>query len=46
MNDVSGVGIVRKVALSVVLLLALSMLVPFWDGLADELGIGLSTPLL
>jgi hypothetical protein len=43
LNDVSGVGIVRKVGLSIVLLLALSMLVPFWDGLADELGIGLST---
>lgn len=46
LNDVSGVGTVRKVGLSIVLLLALAVLLPFWDGLADELGIGLSTPLL
>ena len=46
LNDVSEVGNVRKVGLSIVILLALAVLLPFWDGLAEELGIGLSAPLL
>lgn len=46
LNDVSEVGTVRKIGLSVVILLALAMLLPFWDGLAEELGIGPTAPLL
>jgi hypothetical protein len=46
LNDVSEVGTVRKIGLSIVILLALAVLLPFWDGLAEELGIGLSAPLL
>ncbi len=46
LNDVSEVGTVRKVGLSLLILLALAILLPFWDGLAEELGIGLSSPLL
>ncbi|KAG0565024.1 hypothetical protein KC19_8G157100, partial [Ceratodon purpureus] len=44
LNDVTEVGTVRKVGLSIVLLLVLATLLPFWDGLREELGIGLSAP--
>lgn len=45
LNDVTEVGTLRKVGLLVVLAFALAMLLPLWDGLAEELGIGLGTPL-
>jgi hypothetical protein len=44
LNNVTEIGTVRKVGLSIVLLLALATLLPFWDGLGEELGIGLSAP--
>lgn len=40
LNDVTEVGTVRKVGFSIVLLLSLVLLLPLWDGLAEELGIG------
>lgn len=43
LNDVSSVGWQREVLLAVLLLLAAATLLPIWDGLADELGIGIST---
>jgi membrane-associated protease RseP (regulator of RpoE activity) len=46
LNDVTEVGALRKAGLVFILLFALAMLLPLWDGLADELGIGPGTPLL
>jgi hypothetical protein len=46
LNDVTEVGAWRKAGLVFILLFALAMLLPLWDGLADELGIGPGTPLL
>ena len=41
MNNVSGVGRVRKGLLVASLVLTVATLLPFWEGLAEELGIGL-----
>lgn len=36
LNDVTEVGTVRKVGLSLALLLALGVLLPLWDGIVEE----------
>ncbi|CAM6045604.1 unnamed protein product [Sphagnum compactum] len=46
LNDVTEVGALRKTGLVLILLFALAMLLPLWEGLAEELGIGPGTPLL
>ncbi|KAJ7526501.1 hypothetical protein O6H91_16G009200 [Diphasiastrum complanatum] len=47
LNDVTGVGPWRKAALALSLVLVGVTLLPLWDSLAEELGIGLaSAPLL
>lgn len=43
LNDVTEVGTWRKTLLSVVIFLVLLTLLPVWDELAEELGIGLVT---
>lgn len=43
LNDVTGVGTWRKSLLSVTIFLVVLTLLPVWDELAEELGIGLVT---
>lgn len=43
-NDVTGVGNIRQSVYIAGLTLALFTLLPIWDQLADELGIGLGLP--
>ncbi|KAK9290058.1 hypothetical protein L1049_008222 [Liquidambar formosana] len=43
LNDVTEVGIWRKTVLSVAIFLVMLTLLPIWDELAEELGIGLVT---
>lgn len=43
LNDVTEVGTWRKAALGVAIFLVLLTLLPVWDELAEELGIGLVT---
>ncbi|XP_058105819.1 probable zinc metalloprotease EGY1, chloroplastic isoform X2 [Magnolia sinica] len=43
LNDVSEVGTWRRTALVVAIFLVVSILLPLWDELAEELGIGLVT---
>ncbi|GAV88650.1 Peptidase_M50 domain-containing protein [Cephalotus follicularis] len=43
LNDVTEVGTWRKVIVTVAILLVFFTLLPVWDGLAEELGIGLVT---
>lgn len=46
LNDVSEVGNWRQGAFILATVLVTLTLLPLWDGLAEELGIGLGTPLL
>jgi hypothetical protein len=41
LNDVTDVGTWRRTALIVALVLVLLTLLPLWDELAEELGVGL-----
>ena len=41
LNDVTEVGTWRKTAVTVAIFLAVLTLLPVWDELAEELGIGL-----
>lgn len=43
MNDVSEVGTWRRTTLTVAIFLVIMILLPLWDDLAEELGIGLVT---
>ncbi|KAJ6846930.1 putative zinc metalloprotease EGY1, chloroplastic [Iris pallida] len=45
LNDVSEVGTWRRTALTVAIFLVIMILLPVWDELAEELGIGLVTSL-
>lgn len=45
LNDVSEVGTWRKTAVTVAVFLVILILLPLWDELAEELGIGLVTSL-
>ncbi|KAL5720593.1 putative zinc metalloprotease egy1 [Ranunculus cassubicifolius] len=45
LNDVSEVGTWRRTAVVVAVMLVVMILVPLWDELAEELGIGLVTTL-
>ncbi|CAI5473708.1 unnamed protein product [Closterium sp. Yama58-4] len=45
LNDVSGVGWQRQAVLAVAIALAVGTLLPLWDGLADDLGIGIGSQL-
>uniref|UniRef100_A0A0C9RNA9 TSA: Wollemia nobilis Ref_Wollemi_Transcript_9020_2145 transcribed RNA sequence n=1 Tax=Wollemia nobilis TaxID=56998 RepID=A0A0C9RNA9_9CONI len=46
LNDVSEVGSWRRTALTVAIFLVVLVLLPLWDNLAEELGIGLVTTTL
>ena len=46
LNDVTEVGLARKVTLGVSILLAVAALLPLWDDLAEYIGIGLGTTML
>ncbi|KAI5065083.1 hypothetical protein GOP47_0019778 [Adiantum capillus-veneris] len=46
LNDVTEVGSWRQAVFAVTLILVLLTLLPLWDGLADDLGIGLGSPLI
>lgn len=43
LNDVSEVGTWRRTAVTIAVLLVVMTLLPLWDELAEELGIGLVT---
>lgn len=43
LNDVTEVGTWRKAVLTVAIVLVALTLLPVWDELAEELGIGLAT---
>ena len=43
LNDVTDVGTWRKILVSVCIFLVVLTLLPVWDELAEELGIGLVT---
>ncbi|ONK65056.1 uncharacterized protein A4U43_C07F33050 [Asparagus officinalis] len=45
LNDVSEVGTWRRTALTIAVFLVIMILLPLWDELAEELGIGLVTSL-
>lgn len=45
LNDVSEVGTWRRTALTVAIFLVIMILLPLWDDLAEEVGIGLVTSL-
>ncbi|XP_024541828.1 probable zinc metalloprotease EGY1, chloroplastic [Selaginella moellendorffii] len=44
LNDVTGVGTWRQIVYAVALVLVVLTLLPLWDGLATQLGIGIGTP--
>lgn len=46
LNDVSEVGTWRQFAFALALVVVVLILLPLWDGLAEELGIGLGSPLI
>lgn len=46
LNDVSEVGTWRQGAFALAVILVVLTLLPLWDGLSEELGIGLGTPLM
>ena len=43
LNDVSEVGTWRRTAVTIAIILVVLTLLPLWDELAEELGIGLVT---
>ncbi|CAI7878691.1 unnamed protein product [Closterium sp. NIES-54] len=45
LNDVTGVGWQRQLVLAGAIALAVGTLLPIWDGLADDLGIGIGSQL-
>ncbi|KAH7431707.1 hypothetical protein KP509_08G062200 [Ceratopteris richardii] len=46
LNDVTEVGSFRQGVFAVTLIFVVLTLLPLWDGLADDLGIGLGSPLI
>lgn len=46
LNDVTEVGTWRQAVFALACILVLLTLLPLWDGLAEELGIGLGSPLI
>ncbi|XP_024541734.1 probable zinc metalloprotease EGY1, chloroplastic isoform X2 [Selaginella moellendorffii] len=44
LKDVTGVGTWRQIVYAVTLVLVVLTLLPLWDGLATQLGIGIGTP--
>ena len=46
LNDVTEIGVARRAVLGVSVFLAVAALLPLWDDLAENLGIGLGTTML